>query len=57
MAPNTLGTFTDISRHLMHQSTPAIETIVRNDIIKSLSNEVDKQSIQGDGTSITQTGI
>ena len=41
----------------MHQSTPAIETIVRNDIIKSLSNEVDKKAIQGDGTSNTPTGI
>ena len=57
MSPKTLGTFTDISRHLMHQSTPAIETIVRNDIIKSLSNEVDKKAIQGDGTSNTPTGI
>ena len=57
MAPKTLGTFTDISRHLMHQSTPAIETIVRNDIIRSLSNEVDKKAIQGDGTSNTPTGI
>jgi len=57
MAPKTLGTFTDISRHLMHQSTPAIETIVRNDIIRTLSNEVDKKAIQGTGTSNTPTGI
>jgi len=57
MAPKTLGTFTDISRHLMHQSTPAIETIVRNDIIKTLSSEVDKKAIQGTGTSNTPTGI
>ena len=57
MAPKTLGTFTDISRHLMHQSTPAIETIVRNDIIRTLANEVDKKAIQGDGTSNTPTGI
>jgi len=57
MSPKTLGTFTDISRHLMHQSTPAIETIVRNDIIKTLSSEVDKKAIQGDGTSNTPTGI
>ncbi len=57
MAPKTLGTFTDISRHLMHQSTPAIETIVRNDIIKTLANEVDKQAIQGTGTSNKPTGI
>ena len=57
MAPKTLGTFTDISRHLMHQSTPAIETIVRNDIVKTLSNEVDKQAIQGTGTSNKPTGI
>ena len=57
MSPKTLGTFTDISRHLMHQSTPAIETIVRNDIIKTLSNEVDKKAIQGTGTSNTPTGI
>ncbi len=57
MAPKTLGTFTDISRHLMHQSTPAIETIVRNDILQTLSNEVDKKAIQGDGTSNTPTGI
>ena len=57
MAPKTLGTFTDISRHLMHQSTPAIETIVRNDILKTLSNEVDKQAIQGSGSSNKPTGI
>ncbi len=57
MAPKTLGTFTDISRHLMHQSTPAIETIVRNDIIRTLANEVDKQAIQGTGTSNKPTGI
>ena len=57
MSPKTLGTFTDISRHLMHQSTPAIETIVRNDILQTLSNEVDKKAIQGDGTSNTPTGI
>ena len=57
MAPKTLGTFTDISRHLMHQSTPAIETIVRNDILKTLSSEVDKQAIQGSGSSNKPTGI
>ena len=57
MAPKTLGTFTDISRHLMHQSTPAIETIVRNDIMQTLASEVDKKAIQGDGTSNTPTGI
>ncbi len=57
MSAKTVGAFTDISRHLMQQSTPNIETIIRNDIIKTLSNEVDAKAIQGTGTSNTPTGI
>jgi HK97 family phage major capsid protein len=57
MSAKTVGAFTDLSRHLMHQSTPNIETIIRNDIIKTLSNEVDAKAIQGTGTSNTPTGI
>ncbi len=57
MNPKTVAAYVDISRHLMMQSTPAIETIVRNDIVKGLASAVDKAALQGSGSSNQPTGV
>ena len=57
MNPKTVAAYVDISRHLMMQSTPAIETIVRTDVITGLANAVDKAAIQGTGSSNQPTGV
>ena len=57
MNPKTVSAYVDISRHLMHQATPNIDQIVRNDIVKSLATAVDKGALVGTGSSNQPTGI
>ncbi len=57
LQPRTMGAFVEISRLLMMESVPAIETIIRNDLLASAADAIEKHAIQGSGSSGQPTGI
>jgi len=57
MSPKTVSAYVDVSRHLMHQSSLAIESILRKDLIDGLSSAVDLGALAGSGSSNQPTGI
>jgi HK97 family phage major capsid protein len=57
MAPKNVGAFTDMTRQLILQSTPAIEALVRDDLTQALALAIDKGALEGSGSSGQPTGI
>ena len=57
LAPKTLGAYTELSRLLMLQSTPAAEAMVMNDFAKVLALAIDLAVFEGSGSSGQPTGI
>ena len=57
MAPKNLGAYTELSRQLMLQSTPAAEALVMNDLAKVLALAIDLAGLEGPGTGGAPTGI
>ena len=57
MAPKTLGAYTELSRLLMLQSTPAAEMLVMNDLAAQLALAIDLAGLEGAGTVGAPTGI
>lgn len=57
MAPKNVGAFTDMTRQLILQSTPAIEQLVRDDLTQALALAIDKGALEGSGSSGQPTGI
>lgn len=57
LAPKTLGAYTELSRLLMLQSTPAAEALVMNDFAKVLALAIDLAVFEGSGASGQPTGI
>lgn len=57
LAPKTLGAYTELSRQLMLQSTPAAEALVMNDLAKVLALAIDLAGLEGSGASGQPTGI
>ena len=57
MAPKNLGAYTELSRQLMLQSTPAAEQLVMNDLAKVLALAIDLAACEGSGSSGQPTGI
>lgn len=57
LTPKTIGAMTSYSRRTLLNSSPAIETIVRNDLAAVIANAVDEKAMLGDGTGNTPTGI
>ena len=53
----TLGTRSLITRNMLMQSTPAIEAIVRADLIKVLALGIDLAALSGTGTNNQPTGV
>lgn len=56
LTPRTIGAFVDVSR-LMSLEVPAIDQIVRNDLLASVANKIEEAAIQGSGSSGNPTGI
>lgn len=50
MSPKTVGTYTDISRKLMLQSSLSVEQMVRNDLAQTLGRAIQLAAIQGGGS-------
>ena len=57
LAPKTLGAYTELSRLLMLQSTPAAEAMVMGDLAKVLALAIDLAGFEGSGASGQPTGI
>jgi len=57
LQPRTMGAFVDMSRLLMLESVPAIEQIIRNDLLASAADRMEFYAIQGSGSSGQPTGI
>jgi HK97 family phage major capsid protein len=57
LAPKTVGAYTELSRLLMLQSTPAAEAMVMADFAKVLALAIDLAGFEGSGASGQPTGI
>lgn len=57
LTPKTVGAFTDMTRQLILQSTPAVEALVRDDLTQALALAIDKGALEGSGLSGQPTGI
>ena len=57
MAPKTVGTFTDMSRKTLLQTSPSIEAVVRNDLLSTIATEIDRVCIEGSTGSGEPEGI
>lgn len=57
LAPKTLGAYTELSRLLMLQSTPAAEALIMNDFAKIMALAIDLAVFEGSGASGQPTGI
>jgi len=57
LSPKNLGAYTEISRQLLMQSTPAADALVMNDLAKVLAVAIDLAALEGSGSSGQPTGI
>ncbi|RCS59723.1 phage major capsid protein [Parvibium lacunae] len=57
LRPKTVGGLSKVSRLMLLQATPAIEMLIRQDMMAQLSLALDLASISGSGTSSQPTGI
>lgn len=57
LTPKTVGAFSDMTRQLILQSTPAVEALVRDDLTQALALAIDKGALEGSGASGQPTGI
>jgi HK97 family phage major capsid protein len=57
LSPKTVGGFTDVSRQLILQSTPAIDGLVTNDLARVLAIAIDTAVLVGLGNSGQPKGI
>ena len=57
LSPKDLACYTEVTRRLLLQSTPAIEGIVRNDLVLAQALGIDSAVLYGSGASGQPTGI
>lgn len=57
MSPKTVGAYTELSRLLMLQSTPAADMLVMNDLTRVIGLAIDLAGLEGTGSSGQPTGI
>lgn len=57
LSPKSLAAYTEVSRQLMMQSTPAADQLVINDLTRVLALAIDLAALQGSGTGGQPTGI
>ncbi len=57
LQPRTMGSFVDMSRLLILESVPAIEQIIRNDLLSSAADRTEFYAINGSGSGGQPTGI
>lgn len=57
LSPKTVGAYVEVSRHLMLQSSPAVEGIVTSDLSQQVALAGDKAVLHGSGSGGEPTGI
>lgn len=57
LTPKNVGAYTEISRQLMMQSSPAADALVMSDLAKVLAIAIDLAAMEGSGASGQPTGI
>lgn len=57
MTPKQLGAFTDMTRQAIQQSSPAIESLVRDDLTQALALAIDAAALEGAGTGGAPEGL
>lgn len=57
LTPKTMGARTDITRTMLLQSSPAVESLVRADLLRSVAQELDRVVLEGSGSSGQPTGV
>lgn len=57
ISPHRLGAYTVLSKQLLIQSTPAIDAIIRQDLMDAIAVALDTAAINGSGSSNQPTGI
>lgn len=57
LSPKTVGGLTTISHRMLHQSSPGIEQLVREDLAATIATEIDSAAINADGTGNQPVGI
>lgn len=57
MTPKTIGVYTELSRLMLLQSTPAADRLVMDDFAKVLALGIDAAGLKGDGSSGSPTGV
>jgi HK97 family phage major capsid protein len=57
LSPETCGTYTDVGRKLFRQADPSVDSLILNDIARSLAVKIDQTIINGAGSSGEPTGI
>lgn len=57
LTPKTLGAFTDVTRQLLMQSSLDVESLIRDDLAKSIAVAIDKAGLEGSGANGNPSGI
>ena len=57
MTPHTVGAYTDITRRLLEQASPAADAVVQNDILEVLARAIQNAVFNGTGANGQPTGI
>ena len=57
LSPKTVGTYIDISRKLLNNSTPSVEALVRADLASAIACGIDAAGINGSATGSEPRGI
>lgn len=57
MTPRHVGAITELSRQLIMQSSPDVETLIREDLARAVAEAVDTALINGGATAVEPTGI
>ena len=50
LSPNHLGCFTDVSKQLLHQGLPDVDSLIRDDLNQAIAVGLDKAVFQGSGS-------
>lgn len=56
MSPKTVAAYVDMGRRLLLQSSPSVETVIRNDLLRKVAIAVDDVAIEGGATN-APTGV
>jgi HK97 family phage major capsid protein len=57
MTPRHVGAWTELSRQLILQSSPDVETLIRDDLARAVAEKVDEALINGGAVATEPTGI